>query len=73
MTETPASAMRSAAIIDTASLLVALRDARGLGIPIEFETDAQAEAVATLWRLATGGGGVVRNRAATALWRLGEL
>jgi hypothetical protein len=58
-------------IVDAAPLLLALRAVRGLLAPVEFEADGQAEALALLARLATGEPGVLRRRAAAALWRLG--
>jgi hypothetical protein len=58
-------------IVDAAPLLLALRAVRGMSAPVELEADGQAEALALLARLATGEPGVLRQRAAAALWRLG--
>ncbi len=58
-------------ILDAAPLLLALRAVRGLLAPVELEADGQAEALALLARLATGEPGVLRRRAAAALWHLG--
>jgi hypothetical protein len=58
-------------IVNAAPLLLALRAVRGMSAPVELEADGQAVALALLARLATGGPGVLRRRAAAALWRLG--
>lgn len=57
-------------IVDAAPLLLALRAVRGLLAPVEFEAGGQAEALAVLAALANSEPGVLRRRAAAALWRL---
>lgn len=67
----PGPASGAGKIVDAAPLLLALRAVRGLSAPVELEADGQAEALAILARLAKGEPGVLRQRAAAALWRLG--
>lgn len=64
-------AQPATAVVDASALLVVLRNARGLALPLDIETTAQAESMAALWAIAADGAGVVRRRAAAALWGLG--
>jgi hypothetical protein len=71
MRDQPRPTSAPSSVVNAAPLLLALREVRGMSAPMDLETDAQAEALALLARLATGGPGVLRRRAAAALWRLG--
>lgn len=71
MSDQPCHLPTAANIVDVAPLLLALREVRGLSAPVDLQTDAHAEALAVLATVATGRPGVLRRRAAEALWRLG--
>jgi len=65
------TAIAASNIIEVAALVAALREVGDLSASVELETDEQAEAIAVLWSIAATREGVVRWRAAEALWRLG--
>lgn len=73
MIENPTHAAPSAALIDAAPLLAALWEVGRLpsGPELEVDTDAQSEALAVLWALATGEAGAIRRLATEALRRVG--